>query len=65
MGPFLRPTVEVEEVPDEEDNTDDMEEVTDKEDADETIEEGDHVFMTAIRPEEEVVDICTTSNFSQ
>jgi hypothetical protein len=58
MGPFPRPTVEVEEVLDEE-------EVTDEEDADKTIEEGDRVFMTAIRPEEEVVDICAMGNSSQ
>jgi hypothetical protein len=53
MGPFPRPTVEVEEVLD------------DEEDAEEAVEEGDHVFMMAIRPNEEVVDICMTGNFLQ
>jgi hypothetical protein len=65
MGPFPRPTVEVEEVPDEEDSADDDEDVPDKEDADNAVEEGDRVFMMAIRPDDEVVDICTTGNFLQ
>jgi hypothetical protein len=65
MGPFLRPTVEVEEVPDEEEGTDDQEDVLDAEDVDEAVEEGDRVFMMAIRPDEEVVDIRATGNFSQ
>jgi hypothetical protein len=65
MGPFPRPTVEVEEVPDEEDGADDDEDVPDEEDADEAVEEGDRVFMTAIRPDDEVVDIRATGNFSQ
>jgi hypothetical protein len=59
MELFPRPTVEVEEVLDEEDGTDD------DEDMDEAVEEGDRVFMTAIRPDEEVVDIRATGNFSQ
>jgi hypothetical protein len=65
MGPFLRPTVEVEEVPDEEDGMDDEEDILDGEDMDEAVEEGDHVFMTAIRPDKEAVDIHGTGNFLQ
>jgi hypothetical protein len=53
MGPFLRPMVEVEEVPDEEDDGDDEASDNAVEAEEEMVEEGDHVFMT----EEPVVDI--------
>jgi hypothetical protein len=65
MGPFPRPTVEVEEVLDEEEGADDREDVLDEEDVDEAVEEGDRVFMMVIRPDEEVVDIRATGTFSQ
>jgi hypothetical protein len=65
-GPFLRPMVEVEEVLDEEDDGGDetSNEAVEAEE-EEKVEEGDRVFMTAIKPEEPVVDICATGNFSQ
>jgi hypothetical protein len=66
MGPFLRPTVDVEEVPDEEDEaSDNAAEAEERVNDEERVEEGDCMFMTAIRPEEPVVDICATGNFSQ
>ena len=62
MGPFPRPTVEVEEVPEDEDVCDDGAEEC-AEEGEETVEEGDRIFMTAMKPEEQ--DIRATGNFSQ
>jgi hypothetical protein len=57
MGPFPNPTVE--EVPEEEDE--ELEEGCEEEDC---IEDGDRVFMTTIRPEDDK-NIRATGNFSQ
>jgi hypothetical protein len=69
MGPF--PKLTVEEVEDEEDAMGYEEEPGEEngcedgptEEEEECVDEGDHIFMTAIKPEE--VDICTTGNFLQ